>query len=140
MPAKDKLKDLKNKIVEENETKHGKEVRAKYGNEEVDKANKKLLAAKKRKLNKAKKLNDEIINNLKIAFQTKDPSSTLAQEVAELHKKWLMCYWDNYTEDAHAALAKMYVLDKRFKDFYDKEEKGLAEFLKNSILIYTKHN
>lgn len=32
----------------------------------------------------------------------------------------------------------MYVADERFTAYYDEEQPGMAEFLKNAIQIYTK--
>jgi len=34
-------------------------------------------------------------------------------------------------------IAQMYVDDERFKAYYDKERPGMAEFLRDAILIYT---
>lgn len=61
----------------------------------------------------------------------------MAQKAAELHRQWLTCFWDSYTKEAHAGVAQMYVDDERFKAYYDKEEPGTAEFLRDAILIYT---
>lgn len=46
-------------------------------------------------------------------------------------------YWGNYTKEAHAGLAEMYVHDERFKAYYDRKQPGTAEFLRDAILIYT---
>lgn len=32
---------------------------------------------------------------------------------------------------------RMYVCDERFKQYYDKNQPGTTEFLKNAVLIYT---
>mgnify|MGYP004564205433 FL=1 len=73
-------------------------------------------------------------------MKTNDPSSDLAQEAAELHKKWLCYYWEKYSKDAHAGVAQMYVYDERFKEYYDKHQDGMAEFLRDAILIYTSNS
>lgn len=39
------------------------------------------------------------------------------------------------SKEAHAGLGQMYVA--RFTAYYDREQPGLAEFLKEAILIYT---
>jgi len=31
----------------------------------------------------------------------------------------------------------MYVADERFRSYYDKEQPGTAEFLRDAVLIYT---
>ena len=65
-----------------------------------------------------------------------DPGSELAQKAAALHKQWLSFTWPSYSKEAHAA-SQMYVDDERFTIYYDKEQPGLAKFLRDSILIYT---
>lgn len=42
----------------------------------------------------------------------------LAQKAADLHRRWLIFYWDNYSKEAHAGLSQLYVEDDRFKDYY----------------------
>jgi hypothetical protein len=49
----------------------------------------------------------------------------------------LCYYWDSYSKEAHAGVAQMYVDDERFTAYYDKEQPGTAEFLRDAILIYT---
>lgn len=71
------------------------------------------------------------------AFETGDPAGELAQKTADLHKKWLTYYWKEYSKEAHAGLAQMYVDDERFTAYYDKEKPGSAEFLRDAIHIYT---
>lgn len=75
---------------------------------------------------------------LKQAVETGDPGSDLAQETANLHKKWLMFYWRVYSSEAHAGLAQMYVDDERFRLHYDAIKPRTAEFLRDAILIYTQ--
>ena len=67
-----------------------------------------------------------------------DPSSKEAKALAELHKKWLCIYWDKYSKEAHVGVAQMYVYDERFKEYYDKPGDGLAEFLRDAIVEYTR--
>lgn len=52
------------------------------------------------------------------------------------HKEWLMYSWSNYSEEAHAGLAEMYVADERFQAYYDKVGVGAAELLRDAILIF----
>jgi len=61
----------------------------------------------------------------------------LAQRAADMHKRWLMFYWSQYSPEAHAGLAQMYVDDERFTAYYDKELPGTAAFLRDAIRIYT---
>ena len=70
-------------------------------------------------------------------METGDPASEIAQRAADLHKQWLTFYWKEYSKEAHAGLAQMYVDDERFKAYYDKVKLGAAEFLRDAILVYT---
>jgi hypothetical protein len=83
------------------------------------------------------KLALEVTDTLREAFATNDPASELAQKAADLYRQWLSFYWDGYTKEAHAGLAQMYVDDQRFTEYYDKEQPGSAEFLREAIFIYT---
>jgi hypothetical protein len=82
-------------------------------------------------------LGEQITVTLAEAFKTGDPAGELAQKAAKLHKKWLCYYWNEYSKEAHAGLAQMYVDDERFTAYYDKEQPGTAEFFREVIHIYT---
>ena len=56
-----------------------------------------------------------------------------AKHIVELHKGWLMSTWKSYSAEAHKGVAGMYVADERFRQYYDKEQTGCAEFLKTAI-------
>jgi DNA-binding transcriptional MerR regulator len=137
MSDKEKFEAFKQDLIDENEKKYGEEVRAKYGNEAIDKSNSKLKGMTKKQYEQGEKLGEEVLVVLNEAFQTGDPASDLAQKAADLHRQWLGFYWDSYSKEAHAGLAQMYVDDERFTAFYDKKQPGTAEFLRDAILIYT---
>jgi len=137
MNDKEKFEGFKKKLIEENEKKYGKEIREKYGTDAVEKSNKKLMGMTQEEYDDLSKLSEEIFKKLREAFKTGDPAGELAQETADLHRRWLSFYWDSYSKEAHAGLARMYVEDERFKAYYDKDEPGAAEFLRDAILIYT---
>ena len=104
----------------------------------IDTSNKKLKNMSKQDYENWQNLNIEIISKLKKAFKTGDASSELAQEVAKLHHKWLCYTWNTYSKEAHSSLAQMYVYDERFTSYYDREQPGLAKFLRDAIVIYTR--
>ena len=60
------------------------------------------------------RLEDKLMETLKKAVKTGDPAGKIAQKSDELH-----------------------VADERFKEYYDQEQEGIAEFLRDAILIYT---
>lgn len=140
MANKEKFKGFKQKMIDNNEKKYGKEIREEYGNDTIDKSNKLFANMSEEDYNKFTSLSEEINKTLLDAFKTNDPSSDLAQKVANMHKEWLLYTWPKYSKDAHASLAQMYVDDERFKAYYDKEQDGLAEFLRDSIMIFTVIN
>lgn len=137
MSDQEKFEGFKKKLVEDNEEQYGKEIREKYTDEVVDEANQKLLQMSQKDYEEFKKLEEEILDTLEAAYQTKNPKGELAQKAAELHRKWICYTWKHYSKEAHAGLAQMYVADERFKAYYDKRQPGLAEFLKEAILVYT---
>lgn len=137
MSDREKFEGFKQKMIDDNEEKYGKEVREKYGNQAIDKSNAKFKNMTQDQYDEVTSLAEEVNKTLAEAFKTGDPTSELAQKAAELHKKWLTFYWSEYSREAHAGLAQMYVDDERFTAYYDKEQPGTAEFLRDAILIYT---
>ena len=137
MADKEKFEGFKQKMIDENEKKYGKEIREKYGDEQVNMSNKKIKDMTKEQYAELEKLSAEVITTLNEAFKTGDPAGELAQKAADLHRRWLSFYWDKYTKEAHAGIAQMYVEDERFRDYYDKEQPGTASFLRDAIFIYT---
>lgn len=137
MADKEKFEGFKQKMVDENEKKYGEEIRAKYGNDQVDRSNKKVMGMTDKQFAEAEKLGADVLAVLKAALKTGDPASGLAQRAADLHRQWLCCFWDAYTKEAHAGIAQMYIDDERFTSYYDREQPGTAAFLRDAVLIYT---
>lgn len=137
MSNKEKFEGFKQRLIDENEKQYGEEIRAKYGEEKVNKSNQKVKGMTEEQHERVTALADDILTTLKEAYQTGDPASELAQKVAAMHKEWLCFYWDKYSKEAHAGLAQMYVDDERFTAYYDKEQPGCAAFLRDAIVIYT---
>ncbi|QQE77229.1 MerR family transcriptional regulator [Alicyclobacillus sp. SO9] len=137
MSDREKFEGFKERMIDENETAYGKEIRNKYGDDSVHKSNKRLQKMTEKEYEDWTHLGNEVKVTLAKAFQTGNPASDIAQKAAALHKRWLAFTWDKYTSEAHAELAQMYVDDERFKAFYDTEHPGTAEFLRDAIHIYT---
>ncbi|WP_160725419.1 MerR family transcriptional regulator [Bacillus sp. USDA818B3_A] len=137
MSDKEKFEGFKKKMIEENEKNYGKEIRQKYGNDQVDQSNAKVMNMTQKQHDEVTALAENITVTLAEAFKTGDPAGELAQKAAELHKQWLCYYWNEYSKEAHAGLAQMYVDDERFTAYYDKEQPGTAKFLRDAIYIYT---
>ncbi|WP_315117702.1 MerR family transcriptional regulator [uncultured Clostridium sp.] len=137
MSDKEKFEGFKRKMIDDNENKYGKEIREKYGKDKIEKSNAKLMNMTQEEYDKVTSLAEQVISTLKEAFKNGDPASDIAQRAADLHKQWLTFYWSEYSKEAHAGLAQMYVDDERFTAYYDKEQPGTAAFLRDAILIYT---
>ena len=133
MSDKEKFEGFKKELLEKNEQQYGKEIREAYGEEKVEASQTKLINMSEESFAEFDQLGKEILEKLEQAEKTKDPGSELAQEVARLHKQWLLYTWPNYTKEAHANLAQMYVDDPRFGEHYQ----GRAEFLRDAILVFT---
>lgn len=137
MSNKEKFEGFKKKMVEDNEKKYGKEIREKYGKESVEASNAKVMNMTEEQYQEVTALAEQLQTTLAEAFKTGDPAGELAQKAADLHKQWLTYYWKEYSKEAHAGLAQMYVDDERFTAYYDKEQPGTAVFLRDAIHIYT---
>ncbi|WHY73709.1 MerR family transcriptional regulator [Fictibacillus enclensis] len=139
MTDQEKFEGFKEKLIEENEKLYGKEIREKYGQDAVNRSNDKLKRMTAQEHEELTRLADELYETLGEAFKTGDPAGDLAQKAAELHKQWLCFYWDRYSKEAHRGLAQMYVDDERFRQHYDKNQPGTAEFLRDAIHVYTSN-
>lgn len=137
MTNKEKFEGFKQQMIDENEKKYGEEIRAKYGDEQIDQSNKKFKDMTEEQYTEIENLGAEVLTVLAEAYATGDPAGELAQRAADLHRQWLSFYWGSYSKEAHAGVAQMYVDDERFKAFYDKHQPGGAVFLRDAVLIYT---
>lgn len=134
MSDKEKFQALKESIVKENEEKTGMEVRSKFGDEAMDSSNQKILNMTEEEWKRFKVLEEEIKEGLKkgVTMQIARDSEE-AKQIVEKHKEWLCMTWKTYSKEAHRGVANMYVLDERFKSYYDAEVEGCAELLKSAI-------
>lgn len=137
MNDKEKFEGLKDKLLKENEENFGDEIREKYDEDKVKKSNERFENMTQEDFNKLNELASEVKYYLGEAFKHRNPASNLAQKAAELHKEWITLSWGTYDKEAHANLAQMYVDDERFRAYYDDNEKGFAEFLRDAIFIFT---
>ena len=137
MKDKEKFEGFKQKLVDDNEKKYGKEIREKYGQEAVNKSNHKVQGMTQEQYDQVARLGVELKQTLHAAFKTGNPSGELAQKTADLHRQWLSFYWDSYTKEAHVGVTQMYVDDERFTAYYDEKQPGTAAFLRDAVLIYT---
>lgn len=135
-----KFEGLKSKMISENESRYGPEIRERYGNQTVEASNAKLKGMSQAQFDRASQLAAQIIQTLLKAMETGDPAGDLAGETVRLHREWLMIFWPAYSPEAHSGLARMYVEDERFKAYYDQHREGAAIFLRDAILHWTRHS
>jgi len=138
MSDKEKFEGFKKTMIEDNEKKYSEEIRKKYGEEAVNKSKNKLKNMTKEQYAEIEALSNSVLETLKKAYATCNPAGELSQKAADLHRQWLSFYWDNYSKEAHANIAQMYVDDERFIAYYDKIQPGASAFLRDAILIYTR--
>ena len=136
MSDKQKFEGFKQKLIDDNEKQYGEEIRTKYGTEQVERSNRKIKNMTEQEYAEIERLSAEIHETLAAAYATGDPAGELAQQAADLHRRWLTFYWDSYSPQAHAGVAQMYVDDPRFTAYYDKEQPGTAAFLRDAVNIY----
>lgn len=137
MSDKEKFEAFKERIIRENEEAYGKEIREKYGDEEVDATNKKLMNMSEVDYERFKNLGEEIKTRLKEGVESGTrPDSEEAKRIVILHKEWLGMTWKKYTEEAHKAIANMYICDERFKAYYDAEAPGCADLLEQAVRFW----
>ncbi|MDQ0057912.1 MerR family transcriptional regulator [Paenibacillus harenae] len=137
MTDKQKFEAFKQKLVDDNEKQYGEEIRSKYGDEQVNRSNQKVKGMTEQQHAELEQLAADIHTTLAAAFATGDPAGELAQQAVDMHRRWLTFYWDQYSKEAHAGVAQMYVDDERFTAYYDKEQPGIAAFLRDAVFIYT---
>ena len=134
MADKEKFEGFKKKLIEDNESSYGKEVREKYGDKAVEESNAKTMNLSREEYDAMQALGEEILSNLASAVsESADPSGELGLKIAELHKKWLGHTWAAYNPEAHKGLVQMYIDDPRFTSFYDDKVPGCAQFLRDAV-------
>lgn len=134
MSDKEKFEAFKEGLIREQEKLYGAEARGKYGDEEVDDVQRKILNMSEEDYERFQNLGNEIRVRLKEAVLAGiKPDSEEAGRIVLLHKEWLGMTWKKYTEEAHRAIANMYIADERFKLYYDQEVPGCAKFLEEAV-------
>ena len=137
MTDQEKFEAFKRRVVAANEEAYGREIRAKYGDAEADRANACVLALTQEEYNQWKALGGEIHTALVAAVRAgADPAGPEGQRIAALHRRWLSYSWEAYTPQAHRGLAELYTSDPRFTAYYDWEIPGCAAFLRDAIAAY----
>ena len=134
MSDKEKFEVFKKNLVDENEKNYGKEIREKYGDDLINKSNRKMLNMSEEDYNMFKELEENILTLVeKCVKENLDLDSKEAKELANMHQKWIKMTWNKYSVEAHKSLAMMYIMDERFKEYYDRNIEGCADYLSMAI-------
>jgi DNA-binding transcriptional MerR regulator len=136
MTDREKFDGFGQQLVDENERLYGKEIRKKYGEEAVERANARVRGMSREDHARAQALAQQVNEALRATFEQGDPASPLARRACELHKEWLCIYWDDYCKEKHIGVAEMYVADPRFTAYYDAVAPGCAAFLRDAVRVY----
>lgn len=139
MSDEKKFEAFKRQFVEEKERLYGAEVREKYGDAEVDASNARLMGVTLEQYQEYERLSGEILEKLSAAVAAgADPAGEEGEKITALHRRWLTMMGDQYDAQRQHGLAELYVQDKRFTAYYDKERPGCARFLRDAVLHWAK--
>lgn len=137
MSDQEKFAGFQEKLIDDNEKRYGREIRAKYGDETVNRANKKIKNMTEEQYAAVEKLRLAVNESLDLAIKNGDPAGETAQAACALHREWLQFHWPEYSKEAHMALVQMYVDDPRFSAYYEKIAPGATVFLRDAMRIFT---
>jgi len=121
-----------------NERAYGAEIRARYGDDVIDAANKKYVLADDAAHLQANELELAIKDQLRRAMTAGEGDETEVLRLVAMHKRWLTMYWPDgmYTTEAHKGLADGYVADERFQKYYEAVAPGATQFLRDAIYAW----
>ena len=139
MSDEQKFEAFKQRAVAHNEEVYGAEIRAKYGDQEVDEANAAVMNLTQAQYQEWTDLGREIQERLEAAVQAElSPEGEEGKEITALHRQWLTITGNRYDPVRHRGIAELYVMDERFTAYYDKQVPGCARFLRNAVAHWVK--
>ncbi|WP_125566747.1 MerR family transcriptional regulator [Companilactobacillus insicii] len=138
MTDTEKFAAFKNAKLQENEDNFGSEIRQKYGDETIEKSNKKFMNLSQNDMKDMENLEKDMFANLELV-NSDNLDSPEARKVYEDHKNWLSYSWPHYNSEAHRGLVDMYLADDRFSKYYnDRAGKQVVQLLHDVVYHYTK--
>ena len=139
MSDEQKFEAFKQHAVAHNEEAYGAEIRAKYGDKEVDQSNAAVMNLTQEQYREWKDLGQEIQERLEAAVEgNMSPESEEGKELCVLHRRWLTITGNRYDPARHRGIAELYVMDERFTAYYDKQVPGCARFLRDAVIHWAK--
>lgn len=139
MNDEQKFEAFKQRVVAHNVEVYGAEIRAKYGDQEVDEANAAVMNLTQAQYKEWTELGREIQDRLEAAVQEGvSPESEAGKELCALHRRWLTLTGNRYDPARHRGISELYVMDERFTAYYDKHLPGCARFLRDAVVHWAK--
>ena len=139
MNDEQKFEAFKQQAVSHNEKAYGAEIRAKYGEQEVDEANAAVMNLTQAQYQEWTELGREIQERLEAAVQAGlSPEGEEGKKITALHRRWLTITGNRYDPARHRGIAGLYVMDERFTAYYDKHMPGCARFLRDAVAHWVK--
>lgn len=134
MTDREKFEGLKQENIKINEVRYGEEIRRRYGDDAIEKSNEKMLNLTKEEYDAMERTGAELLSRLEAAVERGNlAAGPEGRESAMLHKKWLCYTLPSYTKELHKGIVEMYTADERFKNYYDSNVAGCAEFLRDAV-------
>lgn len=139
MSDEKKFEAFKMQVIEQNEKTYGSEIRAKYGDTQVDEANAAVMNLTLEQYQEWSNLGREIQERLEDAVQAGlAPECEEGEKIAVLHRRWLTLAGTWYDPAKHRGIAELYIADERFAHYYDKRVPGCARFLRDAVAHWVK--
>ena len=139
MHDEQKFEAFKRRAVEHNEETYGKEAREKYGDRQVDDANRAVLGLTGEQYQMWNELEEEIRRRLEDAVHAGlDPTGEEGREIVRLHRRWLEVTVKPCDGARQREIAELYVADERFAAHYDRNVPGCARFLRDAVVRWAE--
>lgn len=139
MHDEQKFEAFKRRAVEHNEETYGKEAREKYGDRQVDDANRAVLGLTGEQYQMWNELEEEIRRRLEDAVHAGlDPTGEEGREIVRLHRRWLEVTVKPCDGARQRGIAELYVADERFAAHYDRNVPGCARFLRDAVVRWAE--
>lgn len=126
MTDNEKFEAFKKQQLEENNVKYGKEIHGQYDEQTIEQANKKYQSLTEDDFEQMKKTEQDLFEKLQELTTLSGVDNETGKMVFELHKKWLLYTWPNYSAEAHKGLVDMYLADERFAKYYNQRVNEMA--------------
>ena len=135
MKVEDGFEEMKRNGMAEFEKRFGEEARERYGDAAIEASNERMMSLTKDEWDAKELLEESIKVQLRLAMAAQDPAGPDAQELVRMHRRWIAIHWgEGFAEEAYLGLARGYLADPRFVEYYDAAAgEGATEFLVAAI-------